>query len=437
MRPDRAHQRGIFQAACLDLLRPSSAVGYVSGQGEMMESPQFALVRLLQVVSGDAGIRLRAERIIARYLEQRWTMPRRFERIGEASFLLIDPRQADGDLSEIELLREALQAHLFGGTDAGTIEFLRFSGSEPQVRALGAMPEAAIVDGMKYGTLKGIFPGIAVIGAPRVNGSGGDELARDLPSQRHGFGFRFSCLYNAPKGLIAGNAICCVNSSARSRVTTHLELSRRLNKGEEYYDLLNLEHALAVMGTTVQRGLMAVPIAYGTLTRERSCSLYLSHLARFTPAQLRRLCITIYDTPLQPNFGLLTAGLDAIEVGGVGTSDLQVVNAETPFRAPFFRRLFSVTLVLEGKSVAADIHAVAAWKLRAEDFRDLRAVQSIGNVATRLVLDYCIRSQAVLLSGPAISASLPDPVEPVACLPQVLPLLPAKPSGGPALHQAA
>lgn len=393
-----------------------------------MTAPAVAFVRLMQVITPDLAKLNRAARIISSYLDQKWNAPRKHEQIGVASFLLIDPQRPDGDLPEIEALRQALHSHLFGTNGEGAIRFLSFSGNPEQAHALANLPDAVIARSLEDGSLAKAFPGVSVadLSARPAAAKPRPEPAAPpyVPLDRSGLKFRFSGIYNAAKHVIAGSAISCRAISARGLALTHQELSRLLHKGEDYYDLVNLEYALSIAASLPPRGVLVLPISYGTLTRDRSRAAFTARLARFEPGALRRLCLSIYDAPMQPNLGLLGTGLDALEHCGTRYADLQIINAETDLRGPFFERLFSVTLMLEGRDVAADIRMVGTWVRRSDEFRAAGTMQCIGNVLTRPVLAHSLQTQAPLLSGGAVTGLMNEPLEIVEVAPTALPIMP-------------
>lgn len=348
-------------------------------------------------------------KIVDVYLETRWSWPRRFSRVTDLMYLLEAPGSAQLDPSELCRLADQLQVHLFGKEETGEISLLFFEGPSQAVAAFAAFSAdemlAAVADPDLLpagGTLTRVRPGAA----PVMEGSGPRLQAPELGTEGR-LTVGLSGTYLLPREVFAGDLLVAAPEGAPYYYAT-VEGEGALPPDETFFD----EVCFRAVGDILTRkagGLpLGVPVAYSHFARSAQVR-ELERMLTLLPQERRKeLNASVYGVPRQLTAGLthLHRLLDPYFV----TVNLVTSDAAFDLDQVVGQSIGCVVLCVREANASARKAAIQAFAARQEAYRRHGVRQVLANLRTAHELKLAAQFGFQLVSGPAVSSFLDEPM---------------------------
>lgn len=347
------------------------------------------------------------EKLAGAYLETRWLWPRAFTPLSHYSFLLMDPRADELDVSELARLSDELQAKLFGEAAIGEVALLLFEGPEASVRAFAGLDKEALAAAMadkallpRGGRLSRICaeppPVETVASAPQT-----DAANPSLETRFHG-------VYFALKDVFYGDVLS-VCPDRRGRRGSIVDGHDQLPGDASAFDEGCVDAALECLAAGAIKSMLYVPVAYDNLLRPSLRAACVERFARLPEDARGRLGAAIYGVPRDPGFGAMTHIHETLGPH-FQTIDLRVDDPAFEIEKLSVHAVAGVSFALPAGDRRSRIAALRHFASRRSHYKQRRIWASVTNVRDREELAACVSLGVPFMSGPAV------------CKPQLLPL---------------
>jgi hypothetical protein len=358
----------------------------------------------------------RIDQIVALFLEKHWGFPRRFVAIVPLSYLL-SPAPDDRDFpADVEKLTALLERHLFGEQ----VEIRCLIGEDVEIERLASETEeaflAAEATAAQAEEAAAAEPAVAPPPLRRVRAAGDPEL-RWIKQLRLFAG------YDAPKKAV----LCYIATLARgvdpSAPVLYDDFGRTAGAKVEDFELAALSFAASRVAGRLEAGAVGyclVPLSYETLAERRRRELFLTESSRL-PDEVRRFILpSVFGGPGGPSSSYLMEIVGAIR-GCYPYVDWQTRTCAIELEPMKHANVFAVTLALPSNphDRAIELARLPGFVRR---LTALRIRPGVTGVATTAEIATAIAARAHYLSGPAVSAEMPELAPYLKLPPDRLPL---------------
>ena len=347
------------------------------------------------------------EKLAGAYLETRWLWPREFTPLSYYSFLLIDPRADELDVSELARLSDELQTKLFGEAAIGEVALLLFEGPEASVRAFAALDKETLAAAMadevllpRGGRLSRICtepPPLETV----ASASQTDAAAPSLEARFHG-------VYFALKDVFYGDVLS-VCTGFRGRRASIVDGHDQLPGDASAFDEGSVEAALECLASGAIKSMLYVPVAYDNLLRPSLRAACVKRFGRLPEESRTHLGAAIYGVPRDPGFGAMTHIHETLGPH-FQTIDLRVDDPAFEIEKLSVHAVAGVSFALPAGDRRSRIAALRQFASRRSHYKQRRIWSSVTNVRDGEELATCVSLGVPFMSGPGV------------CKPQLLPL---------------
>lgn len=257
------------------------------------------------------------QKFTAAYLETRWAWPRRFSPLTDFSFVLIDPRSDELDVSELRKLSDELQRHLFGTGDEGGVTLLVFEGAHAAVTAFATMDAQAVAAALADPSLLPAGGRLTRIVADRsgtvteapqgarqaiVPTAADPQASRPEPAPTPRTAWEgVQGIYFTPQEVFYGDVVTYIPQNGR----THLGLvdgPEHLPRDAAAFDATCVRIAARFLGERAKGPPLFLPICFTSLVRPSLRGAYETMLSELPAERRGELAVSVYDTPRDPMF---------------------------------------------------------------------------------------------------------------------------------------
>jgi hypothetical protein len=344
-----------------------------------------------QSASPAAGLSARVNQIIELFIDKHWRAPRRYNQIIPLSYLLFPGPYADSFAEDVEALTDQLERHLFGEG----VEIKCLLGDASDIETLAAAPAEDFVDAHEAS--------IEPPPEPEPQEEPGLEADEELAGQ-----LRLFAGYEASKSAV----LCYVTSLGLGDpavLVAHHDISRTPGLRIETLEATALGFAAAKVMEQIKTGVVGyclVPLSYETLADRRRREAYLKTSSAL-PEELRRFILpSIFGGPPQPSTNFLMEIVGALRqwYPNVDWQTRSCVFDPDPLK---HAGLLSTTLVLPHGAQERKIE-FARLPAFARRLGVLRLRTGVAGLVSRAEIDRAIAARVDYISGPAVSAEMPD-----------------------------
>jgi hypothetical protein len=352
----------------------------------------------------------RVDQIVALFLEKHWPFPRRFVAVVPLSYLLSPSPDDLTFAADVEKLTAQLERHLFGeGVD---IKCLIGEAMEIQRIATGPEDEFLVAHA-------------AAAQAEEETSEVEPALRRvgPNPNERWIKQLRLFAGYDAPRKAV----LCYIATLGRGAFPAaqvlYDEFGRTAGAKVEDFELAALGFGAARIAARLEAGAVGyclVPLSYETLAERRRREIYLAESAQL-PHELRRYILpSVFGGPPGPSSSFLMEIVAAIRPVYPNV-DWQTRTCAIELDPMRHAQVFAVTLALphHPNDRAIELGRLPNFVRR---LTALRIRPGVTGIATKDELDAAIAARVHYLSGPAVSAEMPDLAPHLKLPPENLPL---------------
>jgi hypothetical protein len=365
------------------------------------------------------AIHLQLEKIVEVYLEARWSWPRRFDRVAPLIFLLADPRVALLDAGELCKLADQLQHHLFGNAQEGEVSLLLFEGPEAAVVAFAAFTHdevaAAVADPdllpaggrltrIRPGAnpvVEGLGPGLDPAGqSPQGAGPRGVH-----PSHRYTVGLLGTYLLSREVFIADVLAVAPLDAPHHYSV---IEDEAALPPDEAVFD----EVCFRAVGEALAHkagGLpLGVPVAYSHFVRPAQASRFRDLLALLPRDRRDQINASVYGVPRHLPSGV--AAIRPVLAPYFGTLNLVTADPGFEIEQIASHSVGCVVFCVRDHEPAARHAAMRAFAARHHAYNARGIRQVLANLRSPAELELAAKLDLQIVSGPAVSGVLEEPI---------------------------
>jgi hypothetical protein len=368
-------------------------------------------------------------KVTGAFLESRWSWPKRFEPVGDAVFMLTDPRVTKLDGNELRRLAEELQLKLFGVSDKGEVALLLFEGDDTDIASFIAMPVPKLMNAVRHGEQLDLIggslqkittQGVAAISTAAAAQTDAQKAAGPPVPEVEA---HFRGIYYCARQSFIGSVIAPSPAGIAVSYSLVDGVDRQPNEAAPTFDVDCVTAAASVLKAGTFAGMLALPVSFSSMARRSSRQAYADALRQLAPFPKSQLAALVYDVPRAPSF---PAVAQLKQVLDNQFSKIDLVTNDPNFEVDSLPNgaVNFVTLILPEGQDRIRHAAIRRFMSVPDAFKRRQIAPAVSNVRARADLAACLQARVPFVSGMAVC---PPQAAPIGNVPYPVTKLPYQP----------